>query len=162
LYFTGKKRSMNKIFVLMGMLSLVFVFSLSAPAVANHGTKSEAEAMVKEAISFVKANGKDAALAEFVNPAGKFVKKDLYIFVYDMQGKILAHGQNPESAGKVMLNAKDPNGKEYVKERIEIAKTKGNGWQDYKYKNPVSKNVEQKTAYIVKYDDMIIGCGAYK
>jgi len=144
------------------MLALVFVFSASAIAVTNHGTKSEAEAMVKEAVSFLKMNGKNAALAEFGNPTGKFVKKDLYIFVYDMKGKVLAHGQNPSSVGKVMMNAKDSNGKEYVKERIEIAKTKGHGWQDYKYINPVSKNMERKTAYIVKVDDMIIGCGAYK
>jgi cytochrome c len=148
--------------MLMAMLTLALVLSFSSITAANHGTKSEAEAMVKEAVSFVKANGKEAALAEFGNPSGKFVKKDLYIFVYDMQGKILAHGQNPSSVGKDMMNAKDPNGKEYVKERIKIAMTKGSGWQDYKFTNPVSKNIEMKAAYIVKVDDMIIGCGAYQ
>jgi cytochrome c len=143
------------------MFSLVFVVSSLAFAATGAG-KSEAEAMVKDAIAFLKANGKDAALAEFTNPAGKFIKKDLYVFVYDMNGKILAHGQNPASVGKDMRSAKDPDGKEYVKERIELAKSKGSGWQDYKYTNPSSKNVEQKTAYIEKIDNMIIGCGAYK
>lgn len=152
---------MNRIFALIGVFSLVFAFSSSALA-AGAGSKSEAEAMVKEAVTFVKANGREAALVEFSNPSGKFVKKDLYVFVYDLNGKILSHGQNPDQIGKDMLRTKDPDGKEYVKERIEIAKTKGSGWQDYKFKNPVSKTVEQKTAYIEKFDDMIIGCGAYK
>ena len=57
---------------------------------------------------------------------------------------------------------KDPDGKEYVKERVEIAKMKGKGWQDNKFPNPVTKKIESKSAYIEKADDVIIGCGAYK
>jgi cytochrome c len=57
---------------------------------------------------------------------------------------------------------KDMDGKAYVKERIEIAQTKGKGWQDYKFTNPVSKKIEGKSAYIEKLDDLIIGCGVYK
>ena len=43
-----------------------------------------------------------------------------------------------------------------------LAKTKGKGWQDYKFTNPVSKKIEQKSAYIEKVDDLIVGCGVYK
>jgi hypothetical protein len=34
--------------------------------------------------------------------------------------------------------------------------------QDYKFTNPTSKKLENKTAYIEKYEDVIVGCGAYK
>jgi len=34
---------------------------------------------------------------------------------------------------------KDPGEKFFVKEHVEIVKTKGKGWQDYKFTNPVSK-----------------------
>jgi cytochrome c len=49
-----------------------------------------------------------------------------------------------------------------VKERIDIAKTKGKGIQNYKFTNPESKKIEDKAAYIEKSDDYIFGCGAYK
>ncbi len=129
---------------------------------AEFGTAPEAEAMVKKAIALVKADGKDKTFAEINNPKGKFVDRDLYIFVYDMSGKCVAHGFNQKMIGKDLIEMKDSDGKFYVKERIEIAKTKGKGWQDYKFTNPLSKKIEQKTAYIEKVDDLIVGCGIYK
>jgi len=138
---------------------LVNMFALFA---VEKGTKVEAEAMVKKAVAFVKANGKEKALAEFSNPKGQFVDRDLYIFAYDLNGKCVGHGANQKMIGVDLIAMKDPDGKEYVKERIEIAKSKGKGWQDYKFPNPVTKQIEMKSAYIEKIDDVIIGCGAYK
>jgi cytochrome c len=151
---------MKRIFVITMVMMLVAGFS--GFALAADGTPAEAKALVKKAVDFMKANGKEKALAEFSNPKGKFVNGDLYIFVYDMNGKCLAHGFNQKMIGKDLKEMKDPDGKFYVKERIEIAKTKGSGWQDYKFTNPTSKKLENKTAYIEKYEDLIVGCGAYK
>jgi cytochrome c len=141
----------------------VFILAVSHVAyAAEFGTPAQAEAMVKKAAAEIKANGKDKAFAEISNPKGKFIDKDLYVFVYDMNGKCVAHGFNQKMVGKDLIEMKDPDGKFYVKERIEIAKTKGKGWQDYKFTNPLSKKIENKTAYIEKVDDVIVGCGAYK
>jgi signal transduction histidine kinase len=129
---------------------------------AEFGTAGEAEAMVKKAIALIKADGKDKAFGEISNPKGKFVDRDLYIFVYDMNGKCVAHGFNQKMIGKDLFEMKDSDGKFYVKERVEIAKTEGKGWQDYKFTNPLSKKIEQKTAYIERADDLIVGCGVYK
>jgi len=151
------KKSCAVLFVTL----LLACFSGSVFA-AEFGTKTEAEALVKKAVAFIKEHGKDKAFAEFSNPKGKFIDKDLYIFVYDMNGKCLAHGANQKMIGKDLAEMKDPDGKFYVKERIEIAKTKGKGWQDYKFTNPVSKKIEHKTAYIEKTDNFIVGSGIYK
>ena len=150
---------MKKIF----SISMIFCF-LAGPIFAQgkRGTQDEAKAMVKKAIEYYKANGREKAFAEFSNPHGKFVDGDLYIFVYDLQGKCLAHGGNPKMIDKDLILMKDADGKAFVKERIEIAKTKGSGWQDYKFNNPVTKEIEKKTAYVEKVDNVIIGCGAYK
>jgi signal transduction histidine kinase len=126
------------------------------------GTPAEAEAMVKKAIAFYKANGQEKAFAEISNPTGQFVKDDLYVFVYDMKGKCVAHGFNQKMVGKDLIDLKDADGKFFVKERVEIAKTKGKGWQDYMFTNPTNKKLEHKTAYVEKVDDFIFGCGAYK
>jgi cytochrome c len=110
----------------------------------------------------MKANGKEKTFAEVNNPKGQFTDRDLYIFVYDLHGKCVAHGFNQKMIGKDLAEMKDPDGKLYVKERIEIAKTKGSGWQDYKFTNPVTKKLEPKTAFVQKHEDLIVGCGAYK
>ena len=143
-------------------VTLALVIFFSAAFAQTHGTKDEAEAMVKKAVQFFKANGKDKAFAEFSNPDGKFISKDLYVFVYDLTGKCVAHGGNPKMIGKDLIDLKDPDGKPFVKERLEIIKSKGKGWQEYKFLNPTSKKIEDKTAYIEKCDEYVVGCGAYK
>jgi len=126
------------------------------------GTPAEAEAMVKKAVAFYKGNGQDKAFAEINNTKGQFTKDDLYVFVYDIKGKCVAHGFNQKMIGKELIDLKDADNKFFVKERIEIAKTKGKGWQDYMFTNPTTKKLEHKTAYVEKVDDYIFGCGAYK
>jgi len=144
---------------------LVSLFLLTAGSItwaAEFGTAAEAEALVKKAIAYIKTNEKEKAFAEISNPKGKFIDRDLYIFVYDLKGVCVAHGFNQKMIGKDLSAMKDIDGKSYVKERIEIAKTKGHGWQDYKFTDPVSKKIEQKSAYIERLDDLIVGCGIYK
>jgi cytochrome c len=141
------------------------LFSLVVAAIVmplHAETKIEAEAMVKKAIAFAKAQGTDKALAEISKPGGQFTKGALYVFVYDLQGKVKAHGQNPKLVDKDMLDAKDPDGVAYVKERITLVKAKGKGWQDYKFSNPTTKKIEDKTAYVELHDNLIFGCGVYK
>jgi cytochrome c len=148
---------------LFTVVLVLFSFPISGVALAaEFGTTAEAEAMVKKTITLIKAEGKDKAIAAINDPKGKFVDRDLYIFVYDMNGKCVAHGFNQKMIGKDLLDMKDSDGKSYVKERVEIARTKGKGWQDYKFTNPLSKKIENKSAYIEKVDEMIVGCGVYK
>ncbi len=149
---------MKRLFVL---ITIGFFFA-AAGTVYAADTPAQAKAMVEKAIAYYKANGKEKALAEISNQKGQFVKGDIYVTVYDLTGKCLAHGANPKMIGMDLIDMKDPDGKYFVKERIEIAKTKGKGWQDFKFSNPVTKKIEPKTMYIEKVDDIIFGCGAYK
>jgi signal transduction histidine kinase len=64
--------------------------------------------------------------------------------------------------GKDLSDLKDADGKYFVRERIELVKKKGSGWQDYKFVNPVSKQIEPKSMYVERYEDVIVGCGVYK
>lgn len=145
------------------VLMVIGVFLISGLArAAEFGTAAEAEAMVKKAAAYIKANGKDKGFAEVSNPQGSFKDRDLYVVVYDLNGKCLAHGQNPKMAGKDLIELKDPDGKAFVKERVELAKTKEKFWQDYKFTNPVTKKVEPKSMYMEKHGDLLIGCGIYK
>jgi len=145
----------NKIFIKYLSCAL-----LALPLCAE--SKAEAMGLVKKAMAFATAHGKEAALAEIGKPGGAFTKGALYVFVYDLEGVLRAHGQNPQNVGKNMLNAVDPEGAFYVKERIAIVNAQGEGWQDYKYNNPVTKQLETKTAFVELQDGLIYGCGVYK
>lgn len=149
--------------LVMSIMAAAVLFGMAGIAAAEkHGTAAEAEGMVKKAIAMAKAKGNDAAFAEINNTKGQFTKGDLYVFVYDMNGKCVAHGQNPKMIGKELIDMKDADGKAFVKERVEIAKTKGSGWQDYKFTDPLTKQIEQKRAYVERYGDLIFGSGVYK
>ncbi|WP_306548088.1 cache domain-containing protein [Desulfobulbus sp.] len=127
----------------------------------DQGTKDEAVAMVKKAIEYIKSNGNDKAFEEISNPKGKFVDRDLYVVVYDMAGKCLAHGQKANMVGKELIDFKDADGKEFMKERVELMKKQATAWQDYKFMNPVSKQIEAKSMYVERSGDLIVGCGIY-
>jgi cytochrome c len=149
--------------VMGGILIILCAPMFTAPAsAAQHGTAEEAQALVKKAVSYIKTQGKEKAFQEFGNKNGQFVDRDLYVFVYDLNGKCVAHGQNAKMVGNDLIEMKDPDGKYFVKERVEIARTKGKGWQDYKFTDPISKKVAHKSAYVERYEDVIVGSGIYK
>ena len=64
--------------------------------------------------------------------------------VYRMDGLVLAHGADKTRIGVNLPRDKDVDGKEFVKERVELAKTEPSLWQSYKFMNPVTKTVEPK------------------
>lgn len=139
-----------------------FLFQANLAAASEKGTAQEATALVKKAADYLQANGKDKAFAEFSNPKGQFVDRDLYIFVLDANGKMLAHGTNPRMIDKTLTDLKDTDGKPIIKDFIQVGTTKGKGWVDYKWPNPISKAIDQKSTYIEKVGDVLIGCGIYK
>ncbi len=133
----------------------------SAWAVAEHATAKEAETMVKKGVAYIKANGRDKGYAEITSKQSQFRDRDLYLVVYGMDGKVWAHGQNEKMVGKVLIDLKDIDGKEFVKERVELAKTKSSFWQDYKFTDPMTKKVEPKSMYCERLDDTVVCGGIY-
>lgn len=126
-------------------------------------TDKEAVAMVKKGVAFIKANGKQQAYAAINDRDNKeFHDRDLYLAVHGLDGTALAHGTNVKMVGKNFIEITDMDGKAYIKERVEFAKSKGTFWTDYKFNNPVSKKIEPKTAYCERVDDVIVCGGIYK
>jgi cytochrome c len=139
-------------------------FTIGAAASASDkGSADEAVAMVKKAVAYMKDNGREKAYAAFGDTANaQFHDRDLYIFVYDMSGNNLAHGNNPKMVGKNLIDMKDHDGKYIIKGFVDMAGGKGKGWVDYKWPNPVTKAIEQKSSYVEKVDNLIVGAGIYK
>jgi len=151
--------------VSIAVVALGILFGAS-PALAqdkSKGTAKEATAMVEKAIAHIKKVGREKAYADFDNPKGGFVDRDLYIVVYDLKGKVLAHGANAKMIGKDMIDLRDVDGKYFVKERVQLmAKPDAKAWQDYKFMNPTTSQIEPKSMYLQRFEDVIVGCGIYK
>ena len=120
---------------------------------------AEAEAMVKKGVEYIKDHPRAQAMADITNPKGQFVDRELYLTVYNMEGTALAHGANPKFVGKNMIELRDGNGKEHIRERMELAKTKNAFWLDFTFINPVNKKMEPKQMYCEKTDDKLVVCG---
>jgi cytochrome c len=132
---------------IMRLLRFILVALLVAPLVlggfalaATSASKDEAVAMVKKAVAAIKSEGPTKAYAEIDDPKGPFVDRDLYITVCGM----------------------DVDGEEFVKERVELAKTKPSFWQNYKFMNPVTKQVEPKQMYCERLNDTVVCGGVYQ
>ena len=96
-------------------------FAGGTASAAPPASKDEAVAMVKKAVAYIKTEGPDKAYPAIDDQAGQFVDRDLYVVVYQLDGKVLAHGADKARIGTNQIDAKDPDGKAFVKERVELA-----------------------------------------
>ena len=142
----------------------VLVLALAAPAAAgdNRGSAEEAQDMVARAIAYYDEMGAEAAVARFnADPAPEFLDRDLYIFVIGPEGTVVAHGVDSSLLGVALASFIDADGKEFGEEIGLMASAEG-AWVDYKWKNPVSVEIEQKSSWIVAHDGHIFGAGVYR
>ncbi len=144
------------------LAGIICLLTVSFAFAAEKGTAKEAQDLVAKAIAYYKAEGKDKAFAAISDPKGQFVKKDLYVFVSDLNIVIFAHGANKALIGKNLIDLRDSNGKLFSREIADGAKSKGKGWVDYMWTNPTTKKIEAKSTYYQKEGDFIFSCGIYK
>lgn len=152
---------MKKLSAIMLGAVIVLLWGNHLALAASSGIPAEAVALVKKAVASIKTGPIEKSIAEISDPQGKFVAGDLYVFVYDMEGKCLANGFKQEMIGRDLSGMKDRGGKFFVKETIAIGKTKGKGWQTYYFTNPLSGRTERKFTYVETVDGVIVGCGSY-
>jgi cytochrome c len=131
-------------------------------AAAGTATKEEAVAMVKKGVAFIKTSGNEKGYAEITNKKGRFQDRDLYLVVYGLDGVVHAHGANEKMVGRNLIDLKDIDGKPFVQERVDLGKSKGIFWQDYKFTNPVSKAIEPKQMYCERLEETVVCGGVYK
>lgn len=145
------------------LIGAAIALMFSGALAAEHGTKAEAQAMVKKAVETIKKDGADKAYAQFGDKADTaFHDRDLYVIVYDSTGKCLSHGNNPKLTGKDLIDAQDADGVYYVKDRVTQMKTKSSFWQDYKFTDPVTKKIAPKSTYCEKLNQTAVCVGIYK
>ncbi len=92
----------------------------------------------------MKTHGKANSVEAFSQRrSDDFRYGDLYIVVYDLKGRIVADGGNVDNIGRRMLDAKDEDGFEYVKNMLKRT-TKQGIWINAKIKGSFQSTFAQK------------------
>jgi len=141
------------------------MLSLVGPTWAESANQEEVIAKCQEAAKFIRDNGIDAGVKSIGDKSGPFVWKDTYVFLMNMDGKMLAHPVKPELTQKdTVIEVKDTAGKPLFLEFVEVANSKGKGWVDYMWPKPGQDQPAAKTSYIYRVPgtQYIVGAGIYK
>jgi methyl-accepting chemotaxis protein len=159
-----KRKRLITLLVSCGVTCLFSPAAFSADAPQSKETK-QIVALVDKAAALTETKGK-VAFPEFKKKGSEWLKGDTYIFIADMNGTILMHPANPELETKSILDVKDANGKAFMREFIETAKTNGSGWVDYMWPKPGEKSPSKKLSYIKRAklpngEMVLVGAGIY-
>lgn len=143
--------------------ALTLLATASLAFAQERGSIEEAKALVDKGLAHIKTVGTEKAFADFTEKDGKWQNKDIYIFVVKADGTTVAHGANKGMLGKSLIELKDPNGKLFIKEMIDVG-MKGSGMVEYSFTDPQTKKMAPKQSYVAHIPgfDGIIGAGAYK
>src|SRR6516165_4194587 len=147
--------------VLGALLAATSILRVQA---AEFGTRDEAVAMVKRVQEKFKKEGPEATFRALNNNAPGFVDRDLFPYVHKIDGtQLVACGPIPAIRGKNLYDMKDQDGKFTTQEFVRIATTPPyHGWSDYRFLNPKTNMVEDKSAWIERMGDYLVGVGIYK
>jgi hypothetical protein len=153
------------------MFVLLFGICMVSSVFGDSASKEECVTMCKKAAEMINERGLEAATAELNNKEGKFVSENTYVFLMELDGDVVAHPLSQKRVGKNLLGYKDTEGKLFVQEFIEVAKTKGEGWVDYmfpkpeEYKKPEEERISSKKTsfvYRVPGTDLVAIAGIFE
>ena len=135
---------------------------LARPALAaDAATPAEAKALAEKAAAHFKAVGPEKAIADFNDPAGGFVDRELFVVVYDPDNKIVGSYGVPALRGKDATALKDVEGKEFGNAIVAQAKTQTAGWVEYRMTNPATKKVGLKRSWVIGVGGYVLFVGAF-
>ena len=125
------------------------------------GGLTDALDLVARAVALIEAQGAAAAFTRIMDPAGGFIRGDLYVFILDPQGTVVANGNAPESVGANALEARDQNGHYYIREILRRAFTVGDGWIRYHWYSPCNGKLIGKQVYFKRSGRYVVCAGFY-
>jgi signal transduction histidine kinase len=124
--------------------------------------------LVEDAAGIMEKQGAEA-FKRFGAKGSRWLNKDYYLFVYDLEGTCLFHPISPELVGKNLIRFKDMNGKPVIRLITDVgrkAQRDAGGWGFYLWEEGTQFVPRWKSSYIRKVigpDNRIylIGSGSY-
>jgi cytochrome c len=151
----------------MGQSLIVILMLLTALAATANQKATREECVIKchEAAALINAKGLDNAIPVIGDLQGPFVWKDSYVFLMDLDGKMLAHPMQPQlTREKHVLLYTDPTDKAIFVHFVNLARQVGHGWVDYMWPRPGKSTPSKKLSYIYRVpgQDVFVGAGIYE
>jgi TRAP-type uncharacterized transport system substrate-binding protein len=145
--------------------TLLFATSALPLGATEFGTREEAKAMVQRVQEKFKKDGPAATFRAINANLRTFMDRDLFPYVHKIDGtQLVAAGFPASIRDKNLHDVKDQDGKYFVQEFVRVATTPPyHGWVDYRFLNPKTNMVDDKSAWIERLgDDYLVGVGVYK
>jgi len=124
-------------------------------------TRPIAQALAERAAEHLAKVGPAQAFKDFQDPAGGFLDGDLYVFVFDFEGTLMASGGFPNAVGRNLVIGYHEPSATNVRNLIQVARQQVKGWSEYIWRNPCTGRRETKISYVIKVGDLVVGVGAY-
>ena len=122
---------------------------------SQHERREDVVALVKRGVDYFNENSLEQVGRAFTHTK-EFVHGELYLFVYDLKGRCLSHGQQAELLYKDLSDVRDAFGVFVIQELIKKAKD-GGGWVEYEWRGSTKVSYVEP---ITKGDkSYLVGCG---
>ena len=139
------------------------LFAVAALSEDTKPTADDVKALTLKATQLVLDKGIDETRAVF-NKDGEFKHGEIYVNVLDTKGAWVVYPPKPEGVGKVIINLQDADSRFLVQDILKMAAENGEGWVEYRWKNPVNNKIQLKQSYVKKVSgtDYVVYIGVYK
>ena len=154
--------------LVLGMLLSISLLggcgTVAAPTVAAidpaEQVQADAVASLVESALAAWETDPEGAIAAINTPGGPWRVHELYVYVIDDDGVMVAHAANPSLVGLDFSDQVDSDGFAYVSAGLSQSFETG-GWWLYRYINPATGFSEPKRSYIRQVGDLNFGVGYY-
>ena len=118
---------------------------------------------VQEAAALIARRGR-AAFPALRDRQGRFVFREVYIFVLDANGVELVNPLFPSLEGRNLIALQDAEGKEVIRDELLLALRNGSGWTAALWPDPRSGKPSRKISYVSRVttpegEILVVGAG---
>ncbi|MDD2728943.1 methyl-accepting chemotaxis protein [Malikia sp.] len=129
----------------------------------TQGTADVAMRLAQAALENIRAKGLERASEDFYQKPGRFIDRDLYVFVLDRAGRYLVMGADRGKTGSSVHDAPGVDAKRLLHDAWERIEQDGGGWVEYNIVNPLTCDVRGKSSFVLPVSEqLLVGCGAYR
>jgi cytochrome c len=150
-------------FCCTAIVVMSFLAASAAPRAADKPSQSDAQQLTLKAAALVKDKGVDAARPVF-DTDGEFKYGEIYVNVITDKGVRLIYPPKPAGENMDVLEAQDVDGKYLIKDILQLAQSKGEGWTEYRWTNPATNKVAEKATFVKSVPErgVVVYVGVYK
>jgi cytochrome c len=145
------------------VLATGWLAAAGASRAADNPTQADVQQVTLKAAAFLKEKGVDAARSAF-DADGEFKYGEIYVCVVNEKGVRLIYPPKPAGENLDVSDAQDVDGKYLIRDILEVAKTKGEGWTQYRWTNPATNKIAAKMTFVKALPEsgLIVYAGLYK